>query len=156
MPFPRFCRAAMRSRPWAPGFFLLCAKTYACTPMRWLPAEPRNGNSQQDDWAWTLRTAANRPLLRWLEDGPLVVVADGSGSHPRLKARLVATGQEGAFSESGERISAAVEETPSDSRELLARVDFAPGTAAGMESMLGFRQDLGFAGSVQSVPFRLR
>jgi hypothetical protein len=101
--------------------------------MQWLPAEPRDGNSQKDDWAWTLRSAANRPLLRWLE------------------ARLVATGQEGTFSESGDRISAAVEETPSDSRELLARVDFAPDTAGGMESMLGFRQDLGFAGSVQSV-----
>jgi hypothetical protein len=44
-----------------------------------------------------------------------------------------------------------VEETPSESRELLARVDFAPGTDADLESMLGFRQDLGFAGSVQSV-----
>jgi hypothetical protein len=119
--------------------------------MQWLPAEPRSSNSQKDDWAWTLRSAANRPLLRWLEDGPLVVVADEAGTHPRLKARLVATGQEGAFSESGERISAAVEETPSNSRELLARVDFAPDTDAGMESMLGFRQDLGFAGSVQSV-----
>ncbi len=119
--------------------------------MQWLPAEPRASNSQQDDWAWTLRSAANRPLLRWLEDGPLVVVSDESGTHPRLKARLVASGQEGAFGESGERISAAVEDTPSDSRELLARVDFAPGTDAGMESMLGFRQDLGFAGSVQSV-----
>jgi hypothetical protein len=30
-------------------------------------------------------------------------------------------------------------------------VDFAPNTDAAMESMLGFRQDLGFAGSVQSV-----
>ncbi|MGD0681117.1 MAG: carboxypeptidase-like regulatory domain-containing protein [Terracidiphilus sp.] len=119
--------------------------------MQWLPAEPRDGNSQKDDWAWTLRSAANRPLLRWLEDGPLVVVADEAGTHPRLKARLVATGQEGTFNESGERISAAIEETPSDSRELLARVDFAPDTAGGMESMLGFRQDLGFAGSVQSV-----
>jgi hypothetical protein len=119
--------------------------------MQWLPAEPRDGNSQKDDWAWTLRSAANRPLLRWLEDGPLVVVADEAGTHPRLKARLVATGQEGTFNESGERISAAVEETPSDSRELLARVDFAPDTTGGMESMLGFRQDLGFAGSVQSV-----
>jgi hypothetical protein len=119
--------------------------------MQWLPAEPRSGNAQKDDWAWTLRSAANRPLLRWLEDGPLVVVADEAGTHPRLKARLVATGQEGAFSESGERISAAVEETPSDSRELLARVDFAPDSDAAMESMLGFRQDLGFAGSVQSV-----
>ncbi|HEY2857814.1 MAG TPA: hypothetical protein VGJ21_05315, partial [Terracidiphilus sp.] len=41
--------------------------------------------------------------------------------------------------------------TPSDSRELLASVDFEPDTDAGMESMLGFRQELGFAGSVQSV-----
>jgi len=119
--------------------------------MQWLPAEPRAGNSQKDDWAWTLRSAANRPLLRWLEDGPLVVVADGSGTHPRLKARLVATGEEGTFGEYGERITTAVEETPSDSRELLASVDFAPGTNGSMESMLGFRQDLGFAGSVQSV-----
>ncbi|MGA2806628.1 MAG: carboxypeptidase-like regulatory domain-containing protein [Terracidiphilus sp.] len=119
--------------------------------MQWLPAEPRAGDSQKDDWAWTLRSAANRPLLRWLEDGPLVVVSDGSGGTPKLKARLVASGQEGTFGESGERISAAVEETPSNSRELLARVDFAPGTDGGIESMLGFRQDLGFAGSVQSV-----
>jgi len=119
--------------------------------LQWLPAEPRAGNSQKDDWAWTMRSAANRPLLRWLEDGPLVVVADGSGAAPKLKARLMATGQAGSFGESGERYSTSVEETPSSSRELLARVDFAPGSDAGIESMLGFRQDLGFAGSVQSV-----
>jgi len=119
--------------------------------MQWLPSQPRGGEARNDDWAWTLRSAANRPLLRWLEDGPLVVVSDGTGAKPRLKARLVATGQAGTFGESGERISTSIEETPSDSRELLASVDFAPGTDAGMESMLGFRQDLGFAGSVQSV-----
>jgi hypothetical protein len=119
--------------------------------IQWLPAQPRAGSAQRDDWAWTLRSAANRPLLRWLEDGPLVVVSDGSGAKPRLKARLVATGQEGTFGESGERLTASVETTPEGSRELLARVDFAPGTDAGMESMLGFRQDLGFAGAVQSV-----
>jgi hypothetical protein len=119
--------------------------------MQWLPAEPRSAGSPKDDWAWTLRSAANRPLLRWLEDGPLVVVSDGHGSAPKLKARLMATGQEGTFGENGERFSASVEDTPSNSRELLARVDFDRGTDAGMESMLGFRQDLGFAGAVQSV-----
>jgi hypothetical protein len=119
--------------------------------IQWLPAQPRAGNSQNDDWAWTLRSAANRPLLRWLEDGPLVVVSDGSGTMPKLKARLMAIGQSGTFGESGERISAIVEDTPANSRELLARVDFEPGSDASMESMLGFRQDLGFAGSVQSV-----
>lgn len=119
--------------------------------MQWLPAEPRAANASKDDWEWTLRSAANRPLLRWLEDGPLVVVSDRPGGRPKLKARLMATGQDGTFGESGERFTASVEDTPSDSRELLARVDFAPDTNAGMESMLGFRQDLGFAGSVESM-----
>jgi Carboxypeptidase regulatory-like domain len=119
--------------------------------MQWLPAQPRNASTQKDDWAWTLRSAANRPLLRWLEDGPLVVVSEGPNSQPRLKARLVASGQQGTFGEDGERITMEVEDTPSSSRELLARVDFDPATNAGMESMLGFRQDLGFAGSVESV-----
>jgi hypothetical protein len=90
-------------------------------------------------------------LLRWLEDGPLVVVSDGAGGSPKLKARLVATGQQGAFGESGERVSAALEDTPANSRELLAQVDFDPESDAGMESTLGFRQDLGFAGSVESL-----
>lgn len=119
--------------------------------MQWLPAQPKSPNEPKDDWAWTLRTAANRPLLRWLENGPLVVVSDGSGRRPKLKARLMATGQAGTFGESGERITGAIQNTPTDSRELLARVDFAPGTDGGMESMLGFNQDLGFAGSVQSL-----
>jgi hypothetical protein len=118
--------------------------------MQWLPAQPRGADSQKDDWQWTLRSAANRPLLRWLEDGPLVVVSDGH-SKPKLKARLVATGNAGTFGEDGERIGMEVEDTPSSSRELLARVDFSPASDSGMESMLGFRQELGFAGSVQSV-----
>jgi len=119
--------------------------------MQWLPAESKAANANKDDWEWTLRSAANRPLLRWLEDGPLVVVSDRPGAKPKLKARLMATGQEGTFGESGERFTASVEETPSNSRELLARVDFAPNSTEGMESMLGFRQDLGFAGSVESL-----
>jgi hypothetical protein len=120
--------------------------------MQWLPSQPRAGNAQNDDdWAWTLRSAANRPLLRWLEDGPLVVVSDESGRAPRLKARLVATGSEGSFGESGERIEAAILDTPSDSRELLAQVEFEPNSPGELESRLGFRQDLGYTGAVQTV-----
>ncbi|KAA6464908.1 carboxypeptidase regulatory-like domain-containing protein [Acidobacteria bacterium AB60] len=119
--------------------------------MQWLPAEPRSADARKDDWAWTLRSPANRPLLRWLEDGPLVVVSEGPNAAPKLKARLTAVGQEGSFGEDGQRISVEVQETPSNSRELLASVDFAPGTDGRMRSALGFRQDLGFAGSVQSL-----
>lgn len=119
--------------------------------IQWLPSKPRSTDAQKDDWKWTLRSAANRPLLRWLENGPLVVVSDGPGTKPKLKARIMATGAAGAFGEYGERYSASVQDTPTGSRELLARVDFSPDSTAGMESMLGFEQDLGMAGSVQSV-----
>ncbi len=33
----------------------------------WLPAEPREPNSPEDDWDWTLRVSTNRPLLRVLD-----------------------------------------------------------------------------------------
>ena len=66
--------------------------------MQWLPAEPRAANASKDDWEWTLRSAANRPLLA-LAGG----WAAGGGfrwlrvRHPKLKARLMASGQEGTF-----------------------------------------------------------
>lgn len=52
---------------------------------------PKKANSpeEQDDWRWTLRSVANRPILRLADDGPLVVVHDkdepGSGV---LKAKV--------------------------------------------------------------------
>jgi len=119
--------------------------------MQWLPVQARSSSASEDDWAWTLRSAANRPLLRWLEDGPLIVLSDGTGHAPHLQARLMAIGQNGTFGEDGARISVEVEDTPSTNRELLARVDFAPDSDAGMEATLGFRQDLGFAGNVETM-----
>jgi hypothetical protein len=50
----------------------------------------RNAQSEEDeDWKWTLRSMSNRPVLRVLDDGPLVVVSktDDSGDKT-LKARV--------------------------------------------------------------------
>jgi len=42
-----------------------------------------------DDWKWTLRSMANRPVLRLLDDGPLVVVSTSDNQNDRaLKARV--------------------------------------------------------------------
>lgn len=119
--------------------------------VQWLPTRSKGDDASLDDWKWTLRSAENRPLLRWLEDGPLVVVNQGDGKPSHLKARLMASGQTGTFGEDGQFIRAEVEETPSQSRTLLARVDFEPNTDGEMQSELGFRQDLGLAGNVESV-----
>ncbi|MBI2682642.1 MAG: carboxypeptidase regulatory-like domain-containing protein [Acidobacteriales bacterium] len=54
-----------------------------------LPARKVSDNNE-DDWRWTLRSAANRPILRVLgNDGPLVVVSNKEdGSDRTLKARV--------------------------------------------------------------------
>jgi len=54
-----------------------------------LPAR-RSTDKKDDDWGWTLRSAANRPILRALEkDGPLVVVSKSDKGDDRvLKARV--------------------------------------------------------------------
>jgi hypothetical protein len=52
-------------------------------PARHVPSQ------EDDDWKWTLRSMSNRPVLRVLDDGPLVVVSKTDNSSDRtLKARV--------------------------------------------------------------------
>ncbi len=46
--------------------------------------------SDEDDWKWTLRSAANRPILRMRDGAPLVVVSDGRGRNGALTTARVA------------------------------------------------------------------
>ncbi|WP_187290158.1 carboxypeptidase-like regulatory domain-containing protein [Terriglobus saanensis] len=39
------------------------------TPSQWLPAQRREPEESGDDWMWTLRSSASRPILRWVDDG---------------------------------------------------------------------------------------
>jgi Carboxypeptidase regulatory-like domain len=49
----------------------------------------RGGTADDDDWKWVLRSASNRPILRMLEDGSAVVVANAAeGNHNDLKGSL--------------------------------------------------------------------
>jgi hypothetical protein len=50
---------------------------------------PLRGAADDDDWKWTLRSVANRPILRMLEDGTTVVAQGGeSGSDHDLKGAV--------------------------------------------------------------------
>ncbi len=52
---------------------------------------PKTSSSpeDQDDWKWTLRSMANRPVLRLSDDGPLVVVSRSDNANDKvLKARV--------------------------------------------------------------------
>lgn len=67
--------------------------------------ERRSPDSDPDEWHWTLRSAANRPVLRIFDNGPIVVVENPEAAEAReLKARVsfIAGSEADGFGSAGE------------------------------------------------------
>jgi len=109
---------------------------------RWLPAKPRQADEPKDDWTWTLRLSANRPLLRLLQDGPLVVVTNGDGSAPSLKARVTVRGGESGFGDGGIHNDFEMERAPDDGRAMIFRADLSQAEEPSLNTMVGYEQQL--------------
>jgi hypothetical protein len=109
---------------------------------RWLPAQPRQADEPQDDWTWTLRLAANRPLLRMLEDGPLVVVTEAEGQNPALKARVTIRGGESSFGDGGVHHGFEMRRLNDDSRQLILRADLSQSEDPALNTVVGYEQQL--------------
>jgi hypothetical protein len=128
--------------------------------LKWLPAEPRRPEDANDDWNWTLRLSANRPLLRVLDDGagsgPVVLVSDGSGDAENARHERV-TVRSGAnrFGEGGMHQDIEFERTNDDARQLILRADVAQDPAridsASIHTTAAWRQQLAPGRAVISV-----
>src|ERR1700761_3790893 len=103
--------------------------------IQWLPAQPKAPDAASDDWKWTLRSSNNRPLLRYLEDGPLVVLAagDDNGSAPQLAARVEVTTSSRSFGEGGPHHAFAVEHSSASGKHLILRANLSPVPSDGSE-----------------------
>jgi hypothetical protein len=69
--------------------------------VQWLPAERRSADEPSDDWKWTLRSDTNRPVLRFSDEGP-VMVSEGSGP-AQSRARVTTSGGLRNFGDGGLR-----------------------------------------------------
>jgi hypothetical protein len=118
---------------------------------RWLPAKPRQADEPQDDWTWTLRLSANRPLLRMLEDGPLVVVSDGDGSTPALKARVTIRGGANEFGNSGLHHDFELQRSNGDDQQLILRADLGQAESATLNTVVGYAKQLGPGRTMRTV-----
>jgi hypothetical protein len=118
---------------------------------RWLPAKPRQADEPQDDWTWTLRLSANRPLLRMLEDGPLVVVSDGDGAAPALKARVTIRGGANEFGNGGLHHDFEMERSSGDDQQLILRADLSQAESASLNTVVGYARQLAPGRTIRTV-----
>jgi hypothetical protein len=120
--------------------------------VEWLPAERRSATEPQDDWKWTLRATANRPLLRFTDDGPVVVSDEGTAQQgSAIRIRSGAGGR--AFGQGGWRSGFAYERDSADGGRVLLLND---GGAAGpgmpaISSVLAAERPLGPHGAVRTA-----
>lgn len=118
---------------------------------RWLPARPRQADEPRDDWDWTLRLSANKPLLRMLQDGPLVVVSEGEGRNAELKARVTIRGGESGFGDGGIHHDFEMQRLNDDTRQLILRADLTQANDPALNTVVGYEQQLGLGGSIRTV-----
>jgi len=119
--------------------------------MQWAP-QPRRVRAQgQDDWAWTLRSAENRPLLRWLDDGSPILVWDGSAetqrkAQGRNRMRVAASTGHGQFGVGGEQVAVTSLRQLSARRRMALSTDISPDSIGRADALVGFRQEMANSG----------
>lgn len=118
---------------------------------RWLPAHSRQVDEPRDDWEWTLRLSANKPLLRMLQDGPLVVVTEGDGQNAALKARVTIRGGQSGFGQGGIHHDFEMERLNDDTRQLILRADLSQSQATSLNTVVGYEQQLGLGRTLRTV-----
>lgn len=124
----------------------------------WLPAERRKTDEPGDDWKWTLRSSATRPMLRMVDDGSAVMVSSSASESKRdqNKAKAELTSGDGGFGHGGTHNVLSQNREFADGSNLMLRLDVGlPGLPIGIgpstELNVGFGRQLGFAGATRTV-----
>jgi hypothetical protein len=91
----------------------------------WLPAQRRRADEPVDDWKWTLRSSASRPLLRLVDpqDG---VPSSSSAEQPHRvssQGRIILTNGDGAFGGGGMHQALVLDRTMEDGDGAVLRAD---------------------------------
>jgi hypothetical protein len=91
----------------------------------WLPAQRRRADEPVDDWKWTLRSTANRPLLRLIdpEDGQSVSSSAEQSHRVVSQGRVIVTNGDGAFGDGGMHQAVVLDRSMEDGDGAILRAD---------------------------------
>jgi len=124
----------------------------------WLPAERRRADEPSDDWKWTLRSSANQPILRLVEDQQVMMVSSSATENinPWTHAHATVTSGDGGFASGGIHNVFSIDRVLDDGADMTLRADI--GTPTGpfihgpsTELAAGYQRRLGFAGEARTV-----
>ena len=126
----------------------------------WLPATRRRADEPNDDWKWTLRSTASRPILRIVEDGEVFEVSSSASEHqhgnaPTMARATVASG-DGSFGGGGIHNILALHRETGDGGDMMMRADVAAtrvpaayGPSAEFDA--GYERKVGYGGAQRAV-----
>lgn len=124
----------------------------------WLPAQKRRADEPADDWKWTLRSAASRPLLRMVDPSAGIQMSSSAETtkHATSQVRMQVTSGDGAFAQGGVHQVLVVNSSLEDGDGAIFRADMGspmPGypLEKSIEASAGYERRLPFGGSTRLV-----
>lgn len=117
--------------------------------VQWLPAQRRGVNEPADDWKWTLRSETNRPVLRFSDEGP-VMVSEGNGP-AQSRARVTTSGGLRDFGDGGLRHGLEYEGTGTKGEHTLLRTSLNATDGLQADYMVGYENGIGPGRIVRTV-----
>ncbi len=116
----------------------------------WLPAKRRQPTEAPDDWKWTLRASANRPLLRFADDADDVSqAAESRGTAPSL--RLIFDGGAHTFGQGGPQTTFEMRHDSAEGQAMLLRAATGAMGGGASEFTAGFVEPLGPGRTLRTV-----
>jgi hypothetical protein len=128
----------------------------------WLPAERRKADEPGDDWKWTLRSSANRPILRMVEDGEMVAISSSATETTKTydSGKGAVTGGDGSFGQGGVHNTISFDRGLDDGSDVRVRLEVGSGLGQGRDPQVGrpstelqagYQRRMGFDGAIRSV-----
>lgn len=125
----------------------------------WLPAQRRRADESADDWKWALRSSANRPLLRIVdEDDPTAMVSSSAERNHRAKTHtsLTVTSGDGGFGQGGVHQVILLDRSLTNGDGTVFRADISGSrspypVAPSTEVVIGYERRSAFGGNTRLV-----
>jgi hypothetical protein len=123
--------------------------------LNWLPAHKRSGTEPSDDWTWTLRSAAYRPLLRYVDADGLETIetpeSETGTARNANRGRLLIESGARTFADGGVQQTMELQRQAGHDGQTILRGSVGDAAGAPMTLMAGYSQQNALGSGLTTV-----